>query len=472
MGISFTVSLASRGGFSIGIAIMLADLIILVGALILYKKIFNVNNIKKYVSWFIILHVVILIAIGLSSGNIAQKKSSSKKNKSTTTDTSINNTKNESAIKDSIEKVKKDSIAKVKKDSIEGSNNIKISTGGDVDNNSEISPFMFFFCIALLVFRLTRDEILKLNAIFFIPPMFIDIFLLKNNELDDFLPISIMAVCFMSLALFVEHRRKKKFYSEYDVLYKKNYQNIRMRKELEYAQQLQLSMLPEKSAVVNDLEISAISIPATEVGGDYYDYFKLSEDKVGLFICDVSGHGVASALLLSGIRSCMHLILEETHDPKIIFTRLNRVIRKTQNRKMFVTAIFAVVDSKENKCTLFNAGHLPPYKISGETNEIYKLKKHGLTLGASDNLYADESREVMIDFKKGDKLLFYTDGVNEAQNEKRDEYGIEKVEEFLNSNSGKKPVQIIDELVADVNKFTSNKIQSDDLTIMAVERIN
>ena len=168
----------------------------------------------------------------------------------------------------------------------------------------------------------------------------------------------------------------------------------------------------------------------------------------------------------------MHLILEETHDPKIIFTRLNRVIRKTQNRKMFVTAIFAVVDSKENKCTLFNAGHLPPYKISGETNEIYKLKKHGLTLGASDNLYADESREVMIDFKKGDKLLFYTDGVNEAQNEKRDEYGIEKVEEFLNSNSGKKPIQIIDELVADVNKFTSNKIQSDDLTIMAVERIN
>ena len=104
----------------------------------------------------------------------------------------------------------------------------------------------------------------------------------------------------------------------------------------------------------------------------------------------------------------MHLILEETNDPKIIFTKLNRVIRKTQSRKMFVTAIFAVIDMKESKCTLYNAGHLPPYKISGESNEIYKLKKHGITLGATDNIYADESKEVVIDFKKNDKLILYT----------------------------------------------------------------
>ena len=464
--ISFTVSLASRGSFSIGIGIMLADLIILVSAMILYKKIFNENNIKRYIFYFFILHVIILIGIGLASGNIAQNKNSTKKNKAKT-DTTANKTNTDSA-----KETSKDTLIKVQKDTSSNTNNIKISTGSDADNNSEISPFMFFFCIALLVFRLTKDEIYKLNAIFFIPPILVDIFILKNNQLDDFLPIGIMFVLFMGLALFVEHRRKKKYYKEYDVMYKKNFQNIRMRKELEYAQQIQLSMLPEKSAVINNLEISAISIPATEVGGDYYDYFKLTDEKVGLFICDVSGHGVASALLLSGIRSCMHLILEETHDPKIIFTKLNRVIRKTQNRKMFVTAIFAVIDTKENKCTLFNAGHLPPYKISGETNEIYKLKKHGITLGATDNLYADESKEVIIDFNKGDKLLLYTDGVNEAQNEKRDEYSIERVEEFLNSNSNKKPVQIIDELVADVNKFTANKIQSDDLTIMAIERIN
>lgn len=451
--ISFAVSVSSNHSFTWGSLFLLTDLIILVSSLILYRKIFNVTNIRRYVYYFFILHVAVLIAVGLYNGNVTNAQKTSKKNKKNT------------------ESVAKDTSIKIQKDS-SGSTNIKIGTGSGNNEDSDISPFIFFFCIALLIFRLNRNDILKLNGIFFLPPILIDIFILKNTDAGNYISTSITAAVFMGLALFIEHRRKKKYFQEYDVLYKKNYDNIRMKKELEYAQAMQLSMLPERHAVVNDIEISAISIPATEVGGDYYDYFKLSENKIGVFICDVSGHGVASALLLSGIRSCMHLILEETNDPKVIFTKLNRVIRKTQSRKMFVTAIFAVIDVKENKCTLYNAGHLPPYKISGESNEIYKLKKHGLTLGAADNIYADESKEVVIDFNKSDKLILYTDGVNEAQNEKRDEYGIDKIEEFLNSNSDKNTKQIIDDLVTDVNKFTQNKIQSDDLTIIAIERLN
>ncbi len=450
--ISFIVSIAEHS-FMWSATILLADLIILVCSLILYKKIFNITNIHKYVYWFFILHVVILIAVGLTNGNVTNSKKNTVKNKKNT------------------ESVAKDSLVKIDKDS-SGSTNIRIGTTSGSNSDSDISPFIFFFCIALMVFRLNRTDILRLNFIFLIPPILVDIFILKNNAVGNYLPTAITGALFMGLALFLEHRRKKKYFKEYDILYKKNYDNIRMRKELEYAQAMQLSMLPERFAVVNNIEISAISIPATEVGGDYYDYFKLSDDKVGVFICDVSGHGVASALLLSGIRSCMHLILEETDDPKIIFTKLNRVIRKTQSRKMFVTAIFAVIDIKQDKCTLYNAGHLPPYKISGDSNEIYKLKKHGLTLGAADTIYADESKEVVIDFKKSDKLIMYTDGVNEAQNDKRDEYGIDKIEEFLNSNSDKNTKQIIDDLVIDVNKFTQNRIQSDDLTIIAIERLN
>jgi serine phosphatase RsbU (regulator of sigma subunit) len=451
----FSVSLIAtlvESGFTIGAGILLADLVILISGLIFYKKIFKIQNVNKFVQYFFILHVVVLISIGVANGNVTHSKKSSQKNKKSTEQTS------------------KDSLAKLNKDSTGGANFV-IGTNDD-KGGSEISPFIVFFCIALVVFRLTRNEIFKLSCIFFVPPILVDIFILGNSYVANYIGTSIFVVMFTGLALFIEYRRKRKFFKEYDVMYKKNYDTLRMKKELEYAQALQLSMLPERYAVVNDVEISAISIPATEVGGDYYDYFKLSDEKIGIFICDVSGHGVASALLLSGIRSCMHLILEETDDPKIIFTKLNRVIRKTQSRKMFVTAIFAVIDKKNNKCTLYNAGHLPPYKISGESNEIYKLRKHGLTLGAADNIYADESKEVVIDFKKRDKLILYTDGVNEAQNEKRDEYGIEKIEEFLNANSDKKTKHIIDELVADVNKFTQNRIQSDDLTIIAVERIN
>jgi len=450
--ISFFVTLADKERFTIGAGILLFNLIVLVSSLIVYKKVFNVSNVRKYIYYFFIWHIVVVIGLGAASGHIANNKTSSKKKKST----------EQAAANDTIKKIQIDSSS---------GTNIRIGSPDD-DENSNISPLIFFFCIALMVFRLSSKEILQLNGALIFPVILFDIFILGNNNLGNYLPTLIMAAIFMSIALVVENKRRKKFYKEYDIAYKKNYDTLRMKKELEYAQALQLSMLPERYAVVNDVEISAISIPATEVGGDYYDYFKLSDEKIGIFICDVSGHGVASALLLSGIRSCMHLILEETDDPKIIFTKLNRVIRKTQSRKMFVTAIFAVIDKKNNKCTLYNAGHLPPYKISGESNEIYKLRKHGLTLGAADNIYADESKEVVIDFKKRDKLILYTDGVNEAQNEKRDEYGIEKIEEFLNANSDKKTKHIIDELVADVNKFTQNRIQSDDLTIIAVERIN
>lgn len=135
------------------------------------------------------------------------------------------------------------------------------------------------------------------------------------------------------------------------------------------------------------------------MGREYFDYFKVSENEVGIFICDVSGHGVASGLLLSGLRSCMHLILEDNSNPKFIIEKLNRMIRKTQSRKMFVTAIFAVINTEKNKCMLFNAGHLPPYKISGESKEIFKIKKHGLALGAMNIVEAEgTSNEVMLRF--------------------------------------------------------------------------
>jgi len=167
----------------------------------------------------------------------------------------------------------------------------------------------------------------------------------------------------------------------------------------------------------------------------------------------------------------MHLILEETVDPKEVFEKLNRMIRKTQNRKMFVTAVFAVIDMMKNTCTLFNAGHLPPYKISGDSSELFKIKRHGITLGAMENIEPDnESNEMEFDFNKKDKLVFYTDGVNEALNSDRSEYGFEKLEGFLNTNADRKPNDLLKKLIIDINNFTKETIQKDDLTILTIGR--
>ena len=102
----------------------------------------------------------------------------------------------------------------------------------------------------------------------------------------------------------------------------------------------------ENEATIGEIEIAAVSLPASEVGGDYFDYFKVSDKEVGIFICDVSGTEL-QAVFFSGLRSCMHLILEDNTKPSVVIEKLNRMIRKTQNRKMFVTAVLQLLILKK-----------------------------------------------------------------------------------------------------------------------------
>jgi len=363
-------------------------------------------------------------------------------------------------------------VSKDKKEEVqkETKGNIKFSVSED--SGEDYLEYIIFFGIFVLIFRFTRTEIIQLFAIAIFFPFLLNIILQKEFTPDNLIPNIITGVLLFVIAFTSERKRQKNFYSQYDVNYKKNYETLRMKKELNYAREIQLSMLPDNEAVIGELKISGVSNPATEVGGDYFDYFRISERETGFFICDVSGHGVASGLLLSGLRSCVHLLLEDNVNPKIIMEKLNRMIRKTQNRKMFVTAIFAVIDTENNKCRLFNAGHLPPYKISGESGEIFKIRKHGIALGAMNSVDASEDdNEVVIDFKKNDKIVFYTDGVNEAMNSKNAEYGLDNLEYFLNNNSGRNSDDILKGLLTDVKRFTGGSVQKDDLTLLIIQRI-
>jgi serine phosphatase RsbU (regulator of sigma subunit) len=356
---------------------------------------------------------------------------------------------------------------KIQKESNDDEPDITIDTKVNSDSYTDI---IFLFCLSILFFRLTRNELIQLFLIGFGLTFAVQ-FIFKGNISSGNIPNLVFSVIFCSIALLSESKYRKKFYKQYDYLQTRHSDSIRIKQELNYAREMQLSMLPERNAKIDDIEISAVSIPATEVGGDYFDYFKISENKIGIFICDVSGHGVVSALLLSGLRSCMHLILEDTSNPREVFNKLNRMIRKTQNRRMFVTAIFAVIDIKENTCSLFNAGHLPPYKISGESNELFKIKKHGLTLGAMDILEQNEGEsEVNFEFKKNDKLIFYTDGLSEAMDPAKREFGFERIENYLNSNADLPSDKLLESLQKCVNEHTKNTPQKDDLTILVVGR--
>lgn len=449
--IAVTVNLVDNHSFNLALFLEIVNLIAIISAMVIYKKFFNVSNIRRSIFIFLILQLFISIAIEVvypedddnedKTEEVKQKNDDNQKSK------------------------KKDIITTDSSDK----RGVQFSMGKK--NDDSFVQYILFFGIMVLIFRFSRTEVIQLFAVSTGASILALFFLNSTFTVSSSLPNLIMAMIFFVIAITSEQKRRRKFFEQYDVYYAKNYENIRMKKELNYAREIQLSMLPQNDAVIGDIEISGISLPASEVGGDYFDYFKVSDNEVGIFICDVSGHGVASGLLLSGLRSCMHLILEDNTNPKFIIEKLNRMIRKTQSRKMFVTAIFAIIDTEKNKCMLFNAGHLPPYKISGESKEIFKIKKHGLALGAMNIVEAEgAANEVVFDFNKGDKLILYTDGVNEAMNSTKMEYGLDNLELYLNNNADKKTNELLNGLINDVKKFTSNSMQRDDLTLLIIQR--
>jgi serine phosphatase RsbU (regulator of sigma subunit) len=362
-----------------------------------------------------------------------------------------------------------------KKANIEKAENVKkdfnITISDDDVDKENVGSLVFFFCMMIVFFKLSRNEIVQLFTLAFGIPIITELLVYNNFSIWDKAASLFIAVIFFIFAYSAETKRKKKFFARLETYSKRHLETHRMKRELDYAREIQLSMLPPGEAKFGDLEIAATSIPTYEVGGDYFDYFKISENLIGIFICDVSGHGVASALLLSGLRSCMHLILEDTTNPKEVFVKLNRMIRKTQSKKMFVTAIFAVIDLEKNTCSLFNAGHLPPYKISGDSKELFKIKRHGITLGAVENIVQDmEDTEVVFEFNKNDKLVLYTDGVSEAMDAQKKEYGFEKLEAFLNLNADKCPATLLNLLLKDVKDFTKETEQKDDMSVLIIGR--
>lgn len=437
-GIVFLVSILEYQFIS---SVTLSYLSVFIASVILrinYKKSVTVSNIRRY-----IFFILVIVIISKSSIDIIKKYTYTDPDK----------------------KSKPEKVEKQNKDF-----NLTINTDDPEEQENVISP-VFFFCLMILFFKLSRNEIVQLFTIAFGIPIITELLVYNNFSVWDKIISLFIALSLFIIAYSAETKRKKKFIAYLNTYSKRHLETHRMKKELGYARDIQLSMLPPGEAKFGDLKIAGTSVPTFEVGGDYFDYFKILENLIGIFMCDVSGHGVASALLLSGLRSCMHLILEETYNPKEVFIKLNRMIRKTQNKKMFVTAIFAVIDLEKNTCSLFNAGHLPPYKISGDSNELFKIKRHGITLGAVDDISLDMGEtEVVFEFKKNDKLVLYTDGVSEAMNSSKKEYGFEKLEAFLNSNADKPPSDLLNLLIADVNGFTKDVEQKDDMSVLIIGR--
>ena len=241
----------------------------------------------------------------------------------------------------------------------------------------------------------------------------------------------------------------------------------RMEEELAIARDLQISMLPAACPEIEGFTIAATSVPAREVGGDFFDFIEMEEDKVGLVIGDVTGKSVSGALVMSASRSVFRMLSEVGLTVGEIMIRANQRTKKDIKSGMFVALLYAVIDVKDRTLSLSNAGQTQPIHISGKTGEASLVETKGDTfpLGILENADYQETR---FQLASNDKIIFYTDGIVEAMNEKKEMFGFERLLKVVQGTRSLSADSLLKKIIDCVNGFAGDVAQHDDLTIIVV----
>jgi len=330
-------------------------------------------------------------------------------------------------------------------------------------------PFLLV-AFLLLLFRLRASEHLMLFAALWVTAVFplgwIGVSQAAPIDQDGLVLISVVVVICLATALGVTQLDRKRFLAVWRKEHARHRERLRMREEIDYARKIQLSMLPQTGPQLDWMDLAAASLPATEVGGDYYEYFKLSDTKLALVIGDVAGHGLATGLLLSGVRSCLYLLEEYLAVPERIFERLNVMIRRTTDKRTYMTLLCAVLDREAGTMTLVSAGHPPVLVRDGKTGRFEEVGEGAPPLGTFlEARYATVQRPVA----PGDLLIFYTDGLVEARNSHDQDYGDARLQRAVDRAAGSRTArEIRDAVLGDLSNFKGDQEQSDDMTLVVV----
>jgi sigma-B regulation protein RsbU (phosphoserine phosphatase) len=241
--------------------------------------------------------------------------------------------------------------------------------------------------------------------------------------------------------------------------HKESVERERLRQELEIASVLQKSFLPGSPIFKKGhLTASAVNLSAYKVGGDLYDFIELGQDRVGVFIGDVSGKGISAALFMAKVISDFRYIASQGMAPEIALGRLNSVLSQTP-RGMFLTGIYGIVDLVTGNVSLSIAGH-PPFLWLTEG----EVKVKDLASGPPLGILPAEYPSTEISLKKGDRILFLTDGVFEAKDKGGKRIGFEKLVRFVKEHTRER--NLIQQVIGYVDDFSKGFARADDLTMV------
>lgn len=241
--------------------------------------------------------------------------------------------------------------------------------------------------------------------------------------------------------------------------------------ELQIAAEIQKNFLPEHIPRTEGFDIAAKSIPAKEVGGDFFDVIPLevmpiSSSRTGIMIADVSGKGVPAALFMALSRIVVRVTAMWFKKPAEVISFANPIIAENSKTGMFVTLFYGVIDKETHTLTYVNAGHNPPLVLRKKTGKIEELELTGMAVGAMEDA---EYTEAEVPLTPGDVMVLYTDGITEAVNDREEMFDLPRLIEVIRNNSSSSSKEIADEIIRSVFSFSGTQPQFDDITLMVVK---
>jgi phosphoserine phosphatase RsbU/P len=249
----------------------------------------------------------------------------------------------------------------------------------------------------------------------------------------------------------------------------------RLEEELRIARQIQMSLLPRGPLDVPGLAVTALCVPAREVGGDYYDFFRLPGDLLGVLIADVSGKGTSAALYMAELKGLVLSLSQIYLSPRQLLTEVNRIISDNLDTRSFITMTYAVIDLKAGKMTYARAGHTPLIfmRSLGMEESVQVLTPSGLVVGlripGAHEKFIELLEEESLDLANGDVIVLYTDGISEAMNGEADLFGDSRLSRIVEEHGHLESGELRERILREIESFVGTADQHDDMTMILMK---
>ncbi|MCP4725096.1 MAG: SpoIIE family protein phosphatase [bacterium] len=250
-------------------------------------------------------------------------------------------------------------------------------------------------------------------------------------------------------------------------LYEDEQELIKFREESRMAAQIQKNLLPKSDPDIPGYDIAGKSLPALEVGGDYYDFIPLEDDKTVICLGDISGKGMPAAMLMSNLQAAVRSLIMADHTPKNCLEKTNKLLYNSTEMNRFATFFYCILSPDECEICFTNAGHDPPLLMKKD-GSVSMLKAGGPVIGFVDPV---EYLQDTMYLEPGEMIVIYTDGVTEAWNSDEVEFGEERFQDLLKEIKDLPSKDIINRVVEEVKIHSDGYPQSDDITMIVIKKL-